>query len=444
VPFARLNTAARSSQQGEDGVDGSSTSNDPITLGAQKAHIILVPMGEAIDDELVEFYYQWDRFEKVNDVEIIDFDLVQRSADFPGTFSTREDVAARLEELIRRYRNVDIPDPFVLQKLESSAMFLRALTGEHIPFSPHVSATLGVWPEMIPETVLEAARADCGARLQLMGYAFTRDGVEAFMKESRLSAAEITAEFERAQHVQVPAVLEWLGLGLAPRYELQLVDVDAPWSGETKTTDDGAISLKFNLNEGRTSWIRGDPESTALHEIGGHVLQATAWKERLESGGVAPVCGLTTLHGPETYVQEGVAETLSWFFPRPLLSDASELALRLHCMSYLHWNDAFIMAGQGRPLDEILQFLDDHMLTYRTRDQRRKNLEEAIKDPLARTYMYSYGISIYHHRLFAEHATPVQKRNYISHVFGRAYSYQDLARSYPGWYRQSSDLVNGY
>ena len=27
-----------------------------------------------------------------------------------------------------------------------------------------------------------------------------------------------------------------------------------------------------------------------------------------------PVCGLTTLHGPESYVQEGVAETLSWFF----------------------------------------------------------------------------------------------------------------------------------
>ena len=141
-------------------------------------------MPSAIDDDLVQFYYQWDRFEQANDVEIIDFDLVQRSADFPGTFRTREDVAARLEELIRRYRSVDLPDPFVLQKLESSAMFLRALSGEHIPFSPYVSATLGVWPEMIPETVLEAVRADCAARLQLMGYAFTRDGVEAFMMES--------------------------------------------------------------------------------------------------------------------------------------------------------------------------------------------------------------------------------------------------------------------
>lgn len=51
-------------------------------------------MGEAIDDELVEFYYQWNRFEKTNDVEIIDFDLLQRSADFPGAFNTREDAAA--------------------------------------------------------------------------------------------------------------------------------------------------------------------------------------------------------------------------------------------------------------------------------------------------------------------------------------------------------------
>ena len=218
-----------------------------------------------------------------------------------------------------------------------------------------------------------------------------------------------------------------------------MVDVDASWSGETKTTDDGAISLKFNLNEGRTSWIRGDPESTALHEIGGHVLQAAAWKEGLQSGAVPLVCGLATLHGPETYVQEGVAETLSWFFPRPLLSDAGELAVRLHCMSELHWNDAHIMAGQGRPLDEILRFLDDHMLTYRTRDQRRKHLEEVSDDPLSRTYKYSYGISIYHHRRFAEHADPVQNRDYISHVFTRPHSYRDLARAYPGWYRQSSD-----
>ncbi len=396
-------------------------------------------MGETIDDALVEFYYQWDRFEKANDVEIIDFDLVQRSADFPGTFSTREDVAARLEELVRRYKNVDIPDPFVLQKLESSATFLRALSGENIPFSPYISATLGVRPEMIPETVLEAARADCGKRLHLMGYAFTSDGVKAFMKESRLNAAEITAEFEQAQHVQVPAILEWLGLGLAPSYELELVDVDASWSGETKTTDYGAVSLKFNINEERSPWIRGDPESTALHEIGGHILQAAAWKERLQSGAMPPVCGLTTLHGPETYVQEGVAETLSWFFPLALLSDAGELAVRLHCMSELHWNDAFIMAGQGRPVDEILQFLDDHMLTYRTREQRRKRLETATQDPLSRAYMYSYGISIYHHRLFAERSSPVQNRNYLAHVFGRTYSYRDLARSYDGWHRQSTD-----
>jgi hypothetical protein len=68
-------------------VDGSSTSIEPITLCVQKVHIILATVGEAIDDELVEFYYQWNRFEKTNDVEIIDCDLVQRSADFPGTFT---------------------------------------------------------------------------------------------------------------------------------------------------------------------------------------------------------------------------------------------------------------------------------------------------------------------------------------------------------------------
>jgi hypothetical protein len=404
---------------------------------------MLVPMTATINDELVEFYYQWDRFEKANDVEIIDCDLVQRSADFPGAFGAREDVKARLQELVHRYKIVAMANPFVLQKLEASEVFLRALSGAEIPFPRYISGTIGVLPEMIPAAFLKTTRTDCAARLHLLGYAFTPDGVEAFMRENRLGAAEITAEFDQAEQVQVSAILEWLGLDLRPRYELQLVDVDESWSGETKTTDAGEISLKFNINEERSPWIRGDPECTALHEIGGHILQAAAWQKQLQTGAMPPVCGLTTLHGPETYVGEGVAETLSWFYPPGLLSEAGELAVRLHCAAELHWNNAFIMAGQGRSRDEVLQFLDDHMLTYRTREQRRKRLELVAKDPLSRTYKYSYGISIYHHLLFAEHATPVQKRNYISHVFGRACSYQDLAYSYPGWYRQSSDLVNG-
>jgi hypothetical protein len=398
-------------------------------------------MAAPIDDELVEFYYQWDRFEKANDVEIIDYDLVQRSADFPGTFGAREDVAVRLGQLIGRYNDVHIPDPFVLQKLESSAMYLRALSGERIAFPRYISGTLGIVPEMIPEAVLEAARADCRTRLDRIGYAFTPDGVEAFIKENRLNPSEIATEFEQAEQVQVPAILEWLGLDLAPRYKLQLVDVDKSWMGEVKTAADGDMTLKFNINEERVPWIRGDPECTVLHEIGGHVLQAAAWKEGLQIGTMPPVCGLTTLHGPETYVQEGVAETLSWFFPRALLSDAGELAVRLHCMSELHWNDAFIMAGQGRSADEILRLLDDRMLTYRTREQRRKRLEAATSDPLCRTYWYSYGISIYHHRLFAEHADPARNLTYLSHVFGKPCSYRDLARAYPGWYGQSADLM---
>ena len=122
-------------------------------------------MAATIDDELVEFYYQWDRFEKANDIEIIDYDLVQRSADFPGTFGAREDVAVRLGQLIGRYNEVRIPDPFVLQKLESSAMYLRALSGERIAFPQYISGILGIVPEMIPEAVLEAARADCAIAL---------------------------------------------------------------------------------------------------------------------------------------------------------------------------------------------------------------------------------------------------------------------------------------
>ena len=168
---------------------------------------------------------------------------------------------------------------------------------------------------MIPEGVLAAARADCGARLQRTGYRFTPDDVGAFLQENRLNAAGITAEFELAQQIQVPAILEWLGLDVATNYELQLVDVDKSWMAEVKTADiDGTMSLKFNINEERVPWIRGDPECTVLHEVCGHVLQSAAWTEGLKAGAMPPVCGLTTLHGPESYVQEGVAETLSRVF----------------------------------------------------------------------------------------------------------------------------------
>ncbi len=59
-----------------------------------------------MDTKLLKFFYRWHRFEKQNNVDIIDFDLIQQEQNFPGAFKNRVEVEKELIQLREEYNAV--------------------------------------------------------------------------------------------------------------------------------------------------------------------------------------------------------------------------------------------------------------------------------------------------------------------------------------------------
>lgn len=374
-----------------------------------------------VDDKIVGFYYQWDRFEEKNGIDIIDFNLIQQQDKYPGEFKSREEVKESLITLIQEYDSTQNKNTFISSKLNSSQYFLRALMGDQIPFSEYVLNTVGIAPFYIREEEVQAQLEVAKSLYKELGYEYTKEDLDRFTKDNKLSKEEIEKSFTVAKDIFVPKVLDWLGLDVNLRYETKFVDVNEYWMNWTSTDDQGNLLLRFNLNE-RNAWKKGFPDHLALHEICGHAIQASSWRQQINSGKLSFAGGLTTVFTPEGFMSEGIAYMFSWFYPEELFSIDGKLATNAIYLYWLTWNNAHIMINQDKPMEEVLSYLDDYMPGYETEQTRRENLLMAKTNPLYRQYLYVNGIGCYYHKQLAQKLSVEAKRDYVKDIYTNLYT----------------------
>ena len=383
----------------------------------------------AVDEKIIDFYYKWDRFEKKNVVDIIDFNLIQEQDNFPGIFSSREEIKEKLLSLIDEYSKMSDKNAFISAKLNASLYFLRALMNEQIPFDEYIQNTVGVSPLYIPDEEIQKQLEVTKSLYKELGYEYTREDLDRFTHDNKLSKDEIEKSFVDAKNTFVPKVLDWLGLDLELTYDTQFVDVHDYWMNWTSTDDKGNLLLQFNLNE-RNTWKRGLPEHLALHEICCHAIQASSWKKEIEAGKLSPAAGLTTVFTPEMFLFEGIGDTLSWFYPENLFSTYGKLATNAIHLYWVTWNNAHSMINEGKPMEEVLAYLDTYMPGYETRQTREENLVKAKENPLHRQYLYVYGISSYYHLKLAEKLTDEEKKDYVVSIYESPITPTELLQKY--------------
>ena len=68
-----------------------------------------------MDKQLVDFFYKWHKFEKLNNINIIDFDLIQNNQTSSG-FESRQEILNELVYLLAKYKKLPNKNSFTEKK----------------------------------------------------------------------------------------------------------------------------------------------------------------------------------------------------------------------------------------------------------------------------------------------------------------------------------------
>jgi len=373
-----------------------------------------------MDSKLLNFFYQWHNFEKQNNINIIDFDLVQQNKNIPIAFNNRNDVEKQLLKLIDEYNIIPDKNEVIFSKLIACKYYLSALQGRKCSFIEYVTNTMGVVPRKFPIKILENQLKTTTDAYKVIGYDYKKISLEKYEHENELTQEEIELTFKKFRNNILPKVIKWLGLQIKLKYKIKFVDIDTYWMNWISTNENGEILLQYNLNN-RHKWLKGSTEYLVFHEICAHALQALSWKNQIINKRLSPLIGLTTIFSPEQFFLEGIAESLYYFYPLNPFSNYGLVSLHTDHLYWLVMNNAHIMINSGKSMNKIIQFIKKYLPTKKE-EEIEKNLKERVNDPLFRTYQYIYGIALYYHKLIAGKLTNKQRKQYVLDIYQNRYN----------------------
>lgn len=372
-----------------------------------------------LDRALVDLYRRWDKLEHAaHGGSVIDFDLAAPRAVVPHT--SREAVLADIEALTAEAAGLaaGAGRDLVLARLNASATYLKALIGESIPIREYIRETMGVEPMVFPEGLLEHQQDKVNGLMRNRRLAFDEDARHRFESAFYLRDSEALQgqlDFFRdkwmaalRQHVDVPV----------DSYEItmEFAKEDAYWknwiSGNLASH---TILWRINVHP-RHLWYQGSAEMLALHEYCGHAVQMVNWHRRIEWNELPQFAGILTVHMPDQFLLEGLAESLAHTLPNAVRLEAKSLALReLHRYSLMVLNNVHLLANEEGS-DAAFEY-GAKRLPFTRPDTLRREIRDRTSHPLFRCYQYVYGIAQHAFvqsmsRLRDEHKWQLLKRIY--------------------------------
>ncbi len=192
--------------------------------------------------------------------------------------------------------------------------------------------------------------------------------------------------------------------------------VDAYWYAWAGGGRD-ELTLRFNFHESNR-WRRGDVEHLMRHEVCGHFLHATLVARRIQAGELDPFVGLTTVHDPQGFIDEGSTDAMAYYLDDDLPPSPYGVLAReqRRLRDYLN-NNAHILINMGRPHDELLASILTNPFSEEA--YARRNLASWPQHPLVRSYQYAYGIGHKYHRRWAERMDRDQRVRYLRYALTR-------------------------
>jgi hypothetical protein len=203
----------------------------------------------------------------------------------------------------------------------------------------------------------------------------------------------LPSEFDRFQSIWVPILLEKIPVTLdGYNINVKFASEDAYWKNWISgNLSEHEILLRINIHP-RQSWYQGFPEMLVIHEYCGHAIQMVSWHRRIEQKALPEFCGILTVHFPDQFILEGLAESLAFVLPgKQKLEEQSLVSRELHRYYLLVMNNVHIMANEGS-LETAVEYAAVR-LPFTSKEVLWKEIIDRTSNPLFRGYQYSYGIA---------------------------------------------------
>ncbi len=341
-------------------------------------------------EAVLRAYRGWDAFERANGSRsVIDLDLSPPSEHREWT--TRSEILGFLTDAEGHVPS-NIPDAaFVEAKLRASVAYLRAYLGEHRPFREFIEETIGITPQRFGEDEIEAEAAVIQKILSRSGVKWSRDSRQEFHRRyGEPNVDRVREGILRAWSRYRARLAALIGETSIPDLSVSFADVDEYWANWFTVSLEHGSCLQINVNP-RVTYLRGSGAVLAAHELAGHATQAARWSAAIADGRMNPVCGLTTVHGPEQFVLEGVAQVMPYLIG-DLEDEDEELARRIGRHRNKVLSNAHVMINEGDLFEDVFNYVSAG-LPLVEEAVIESEIRDRSNDPLLRCYQFVYASS---------------------------------------------------
>lgn len=312
----------------------------------------------------------------------IDFDFHPHPGEPPAAVD-RLTTFYRLGELAEQ-----ADEPTVSRRLTADLAYLRALMGERARLDDYVRATQGCpaagWPaEYVTATgVLARERVEAlGVR---WGATAAADLAEA---EGPISPENAPEAIRRAADGLEARVRRATDSDTSYELTIETTSVDAYWA---YWLDGAGPRVRLRLNMPNATFTKVQARQFALHEVLGHGLQSAGIAARCADEDV-PWVRLSSVHGPQQVLLEGLAQALPLF----VTPDDEALVARVRVDHYVQLvrGETQLLLNAGRPIEECVEHARSRVPWWKN-GQIAGMLTDRSTDPLLRTYMWAYVAGI--------------------------------------------------
>ncbi len=356
---------------------------------------------QALHPNIVALYRGWHALERrLDGTDIVDFDF--SAVTDTVEFTSRSQVLLALESCARSTTGADLASEFNRDRLEASICYLNVCLGEQVPFAEYVRRTMGATPRKFSEVELLDSYDRVDALLEEIGLRFCPNRKAEYEAQCLIQDKTTVKDQINNQLAQwFDRLGKFITVPSLNHVTVSFTEVDAYWSNWVSGSVRDGFALQVNLHP-RVNYLKGTPALLAAHEYCGHLIQVQQWALNVASGAIDPSYGFTTVHSPEAFMMEGLADVLVYVLADDAALDFDQrLARELTWHSRLISNNVHYLINTGHNFRDVFQyyrryspFVDDRTIESSIRD--RSN------NPLSRTYQYVYGIALdYFRQLFA-------------------------------------------
>jgi hypothetical protein len=370
---------------------------------------------------IVALYRGWHTLEQqLGGTDIVDFDLSTTTDQME--FTSRSQVLLALEACRRSINGQDLVGQFNRDRLQASIYYLNACLGEQIRFEEYVRSTMGVTPQKFSEVQLLDSFDRVDALLEEIGLRFCTKHKPQY-ESTCLIQDKTTVKDQISGQLQIwrDRLEKFITVPPLDRVSLSFASVDADWANWVSGSVQTGFALRVNLHP-RVKYPKGMPSLLAAHEYCGHLVQVQQWALNVADGTIDPSYGFTTVHSPEAFMMEGLADVLMYVLvDESALSFDERLAKELAWHSRLVNNNVHYLINMGHHFRDVFQyyrryspFVDDRTI--------ESNIRDRSHDPLGRTYQYVYGIALDYFRQLLAGKPFDQQREILQTLYHQPYT----------------------